>query len=121
MSDQFDEMVTRFFKEYHDRGMMKWAGFYLSDHTQQLEKKAAQAQHIVTKQPQLPLTEIKQRLIQAFNQHQTVTIQLNSLQTDTTKIPELSGHITAFTADGIELNQQSLLYDEIDHVRLADG
>lgn len=120
MSEQFDQMVSRFFKDYHDRGMMKWAGFYLSDHTQQLEKNTAQAQHTITKQPQLPLTEIKQRLVQAFNRHQPIIIQLNTLQDDTTKIPELTGHITAFTADGIKLDQQTLLYDEIGHVRFPD-
>ena len=32
MSKEFDERVTNFFKNYHDRGMKKWSGFFLSDH-----------------------------------------------------------------------------------------
>lgn len=32
-------VVNDFFKyDYYDRGMMKWAGFYLSDHTTELKK-----------------------------------------------------------------------------------
>ena len=32
--DDFDpNLVTQFLNQYHDRGMMKWQGFYLSDHT----------------------------------------------------------------------------------------
>ncbi|GEL15175.1 hypothetical protein [Pediococcus cellicola] len=35
-----DESVTeRFFKnDYHDRGMLKWGGFFLSDHTSAIQK-----------------------------------------------------------------------------------
>lgn len=31
-------MVTQFLNQYQDRGMMKWQGFYLSDHTSSLQK-----------------------------------------------------------------------------------
>ena len=33
MSSEFDKRVEEFFRTYQDRGMKKWAGFYLSDHT----------------------------------------------------------------------------------------
>ncbi|TFZ24236.1 hypothetical protein E2P76_15695 [Lactiplantibacillus plantarum] len=35
--------VKHFFDhDYHDRGMVKWQGFYLSDHTAALHQQAAQ-------------------------------------------------------------------------------
>ena len=38
-------LVQRFLDDYQDRGMMKWQGFMLSDHTAKLNKKAkAQAE-----------------------------------------------------------------------------
>lgn len=38
-NSNFDpKLVQRFLKEYHDRGMMKWQGFMLSDHTAELNK-----------------------------------------------------------------------------------
>ncbi|MCG0724137.1 DNA-directed RNA polymerase subunit beta [Lactiplantibacillus plantarum] len=41
MNDKdFDlNIVNRFFRhDYHDRGLMKWQGFYLSDHTAALNQ-----------------------------------------------------------------------------------
>lgn len=36
---EFDpNLVTQFLNQYQDRGMMKWQGFYLSDHTASLNK-----------------------------------------------------------------------------------
>ncbi|MCI1923190.1 MAG: hypothetical protein LKJ64_03860 [Lentilactobacillus buchneri] len=45
--EKFDmDIVNNFFKhDYHDRGMAKWQGFFLSDHTAALKKqKAKEAQ-----------------------------------------------------------------------------
>ena len=33
MNDNFDQKVENFFKNYQDRGMKKWSGFFLSDHS----------------------------------------------------------------------------------------
>lgn len=43
MTKRFDnKLVTQFLKhDYHDRGMMKWQGFYLSDHTSYVPRKRA--------------------------------------------------------------------------------
>lgn len=38
MSKDFDDKVLEFFKKYQDRGMMKWQGMMLSDHTAALNK-----------------------------------------------------------------------------------
>ena len=38
MSSEFDKIVEEFFRTYQDRGMKKWAGFYLSDHTAKINR-----------------------------------------------------------------------------------
>lgn len=39
------DVVNNFFEhDYHDRGMVKWQGFYLSDHTAALKKMAKERQ-----------------------------------------------------------------------------
>lgn len=38
MSSEFDKRVEEFFRTYQDRGMKKWAGFYLSDHTAKINQ-----------------------------------------------------------------------------------
>ncbi|MBA1392647.1 hypothetical protein EQ500_01950 [Lactobacillus sp. XV13L] len=56
-------LVQQFLNEYHDRGMLKWQGFYLSDHTAKLnqcEKQSAaklQHKHLVSSQMSEPKIE----------------------------------------------------------------
>ena len=38
MSSELDKRVEEFFRNYQDRGMKKWAGFYLSDHTAKINQ-----------------------------------------------------------------------------------
>lgn len=38
MASDFDKKVTEFFRTYQDRGMKKWQGFFLSDHTLAIKK-----------------------------------------------------------------------------------
>ena len=42
MSKEFDQRVTDFFAHYQDRGMKKWVGFFLSDHTAMINKETRQ-------------------------------------------------------------------------------
>ncbi|EPC51320.1 hypothetical protein Lpp48_09324, partial [Lacticaseibacillus paracasei subsp. paracasei Lpp48] len=40
-TERFDAMVADFFaNRYFDRGMRKWQGYYLSDHTAALKKQS---------------------------------------------------------------------------------
>lgn len=37
-----NQVAEQFFKyDYHDRGIKKWGGFFLSEHTAELKKQAA--------------------------------------------------------------------------------
>lgn len=41
--DYDPSLVQRFLSEYQDRGMLKWQGFYLSNHTAKLNQDQEQA------------------------------------------------------------------------------
>lgn len=116
MSD-FDETVQQFFKDYHDRGMMKWAGFYLSDHTQQLEKVTRHLRYMPTKQPQLSREEVTQLILKAFNHHLPIILQLNALGVDSDQIQEYQGYVTALRAQGFYLGNQQFSLLDVHHVR----
>lgn len=118
MSDQFSDVVQQFFQHYHDRGMMKWAGFYLSDHTQQLEKVSRTQQYQPPKLPQLSLDELSQQALAAFNQHLPVIIQVNAINVDATEIEEFKGSITGFTEQGLFLGNQLFALTDLHHLRL---
>ena len=80
---QFDlNIVKQFFKyDYRDRGMLKWQGFYLSDHTAALKKTSntAKAHEHVKVHAQQSLADISEILAKSFAEQRLVQLQLNIL------------------------------------------
>ncbi|WP_295746961.1 hypothetical protein [uncultured Limosilactobacillus sp.] len=73
-----ERIARRFFAyDYHDRGMMKWQGFFLSDHASALRREAKQQPEL--EQPQLTAEEIGRRLTVAWQKKYPVHLQLNVL------------------------------------------
>ncbi|WP_214463893.1 hypothetical protein [Levilactobacillus brevis] len=72
-----DRLATQFFqRDYQDRGMLKWGGFYLSDHTSALRKMHAAEQQEVP-QTRQSVAVISERLALAWRTHHHVHFQLN--------------------------------------------
>lgn len=78
--DDPEATAAQFFRnDYHDRGMLKWQGYYLSDHTSALKAEAKDAEQMWHQQipaPMLP-AHIKTLLEQAQTKQQTVIIYTN--------------------------------------------
>lgn len=118
-----DESAQQFFMEakqvYQDRGMVKWVGFYLSDHTAVL-KQAAQKRHQVNlAKKEQSLAEISRFLQQAFLQKKRVSIQLNLLDSESNFMNDLVGKIIGQKDGVIYLaeEEQGILQVEIDQLR----
>ncbi|WP_204122809.1 phage infection protein [Lacticaseibacillus mingshuiensis] len=81
--EDFMKMVTNFFLyDYEDCGMVKWQGYFLSDHTAALKQQAAQE---ATHYPPLPMMsdeDIRSTLAQAYQNGNTVSIQVDYTNTD---------------------------------------
>ncbi|VTY22501.1 YolD-like protein [Streptococcus parasanguinis] len=76
-------------REFQDRGMAKWAGFFLSEHTTALQTKEINRNQLNV----LPLSEQIQLLEQAFQQQTTIsitTLESNQFSTYTGSIHTLS-------------------------------
>lgn len=76
-------------REFQDRGMAKWAGFFLSEHTTALQTKEMDRSQLTI----LPLAEQIQLLEQAFQQQTTISITIlegNQFSTYTGSIHTLS-------------------------------
>ena len=76
-------------REFQDRGMAKWAGFFLSEHTTALQTKEIDHSQLNV----LPLSEQIQLLEQAFQQQTTIsitTLEGNQFATYTGSIHTLS-------------------------------
>ncbi|MCH4007926.1 DNA-directed RNA polymerase subunit beta [Companilactobacillus sp.] len=90
---------------YNDRGMMKWMGWLLSDHSAFMEgeKNKENLQPIL---PQMGVVDISDRLQQAWESADYVSIQLNVLNHDNF-VPELVGVVVGFDAGRIYLQMDS--------------
>lgn len=77
-----DKTATAFFQhDYQDRGMLKWGGFYLSDHTSALAKMHA-AEQIEAPLPEQDIAEVSQKLARAWHAKRSVHLQLNVMDDD---------------------------------------
>ncbi|KRO15918.1 hypothetical protein [Lacticaseibacillus saniviri] len=78
--DDPEATAANFFKnDYQDRGMVKWQGYFLSDHTSALKTEAKEDEQMWHQQipdPMMP-TRIKELLEQAQTKSQTVIIYTN--------------------------------------------
>ncbi|WP_201308369.1 hypothetical protein [Companilactobacillus farciminis] len=94
------EMVQTFFDNYyHDRGKIKWQGFYLSDHTAALKKQAKKSSHQNNLRPQQELTEITKFLMQSYTYNQIVKVQLNVFDLNNHVKDDLTGEIQGYDED----------------------
>jgi len=77
-----DKMATTFFQhDYQDRGMLKWGGFYLSDHTSALAKMHA-AEQVEAPLPEQDIAEVSRKLANAWHTKKAVHLQLNVMDDD---------------------------------------
>lgn len=96
-------------REFQDRGMAKWAGFFLSEHTTALHTKEVDRSQLTV----LPLAEQIQLLEQAFQQQTMISITIlegNHFSTHTGTIHTLSASELLLKSDG---HYHRLLVDSI--------
>ncbi|MDV0432026.1 hypothetical protein RXV91_14225 [Lactiplantibacillus sp. DA1] len=123
MNDRkFDmDTVNRFFEyDYHNRGMVKWQGFYLSDHTAALDKlKTKNAISYPAKNPQ-SLSEISSILTIAHFKNQTVSLQLNTVDQNNQHLPTITTRILGYNAATVIISDRQFInMNNIRHVELT--
>ncbi|MFD0896990.1 hypothetical protein [Loigolactobacillus binensis] len=105
------QVAADFFKyHYHDRGMLKWGGFYLSDHTSALQKMHA-AEVPEAQLAAQPLAMISQSLFAAWQTQRPVHLQLNQLE-DGERVVALTGTVVGMADNeiGIQTDQQKIVW-----------
>ena len=95
-----DRLAAEFLRrDYRDRGMLKWGGFYLSDHTSALAKMHA-AERVERAHAQEALPVLSRQLAAAWRAGRPVHLQLNSVDDDQS-IATLDGVIAGVADDQI--------------------
>lgn len=114
-----DESVAEnFFKyDYHDRGMKKWGGFYLSDHTAALKKAATDATPVERKSWQ-PQNYIREQLARAFAMKYPVAIQLATVDENGLLKADIVGQVKGYDGETVYIGETSVIIEEIRNIEV---
>ncbi|MGO3602464.1 hypothetical protein SAMN04487821_11778 [Enterococcus malodoratus] len=117
-----DESAEQLFMDakrvYQDRGMMKWIGFYLSDHTAVLDKESKERNRINDEKEQMTVEEIGETLQRAYLQNKRIAIQLEALDSEGNFLDDLVGKIVGQREERIYLDEEErgMLHLEIEQI-----
>ncbi len=111
---------------YKDRGIMKWMGLMLSDHTEALKKEEVNNQ-LLEVEPKKEMTEeeISRVLYQAFVTNSPVAIQANAIRKDGNYYKDVQCMVTGYADDQIHLSlkdgrAKSCTLEQIRNVEMID-
>lgn len=105
---------------YHDRGIKKYLGFYLSEHTRELHNMEEQATMVNHGKPMMDFEDIMAIVNDAIVKDFGVIIQPNIADVDTSSFfNELTGHITGFTETTIYVDHLAIELSLIRHIELV--
>ncbi len=105
-------------EDYRDRGMKKWAGFYLSEHTERREHQLQQEAKQNTQKRAMDREEIQKIIQEAIVHSQHVAIQLEAVDIEGNYYDDISGKIVGGDELGLFIEQQKVDFDEIRHIQI---
>lgn len=107
-------------ESYQDRGMVKWAGFYLSEHTDTLNDQMTREENCPQQKMQMDIDEIGTILSEAQRRNKEIAIQIEERDSNGYYKPDTVGVIKGFDELGIFVGNTKIGYDEIRHVAFSN-
>lgn len=105
---------------YHDRGMKKWAGFYLSDHTAKINNTNKERYKNNERKEQQTLEEIGFLLNESILKTKRVAVQLEAVNEENKYYDDIVGAVSGYDELGIYIDNQKVHYDEIRNIEIID-
>ena len=105
-----DQEAEDFFNhDYIDRGMIKWQGFYLSDHTSALNAEHETKDKILQREvlPQMTVKEITDVINKAIVKNKTVKVQTNKCDSNGIFKSPVVGKISGYMGDTLYINEDN--------------
>ncbi|MCT3033269.1 hypothetical protein [Pediococcus pentosaceus] len=116
-----DQEAENFFNhDYIDRGMIKWQGFYLSDHTSALNAEHETKDKILQREvlPQMTFEEISNIINKAIVKNKTVKIQTNKCDSNGIFEAPIVGKIIGYKNDMLYINRGvQIIISEIRNIK----
>lgn len=107
-------------ESYQDRGMVKWAGFYLSEHTDTLNDQMTREKNCPQQKMQMDIDEIGTILSESQRRNKEIAIQIEERDSNGYYKPDTVGVIKGFDELGIFVGNTKIGYDEIRHVAFSN-
>lgn len=118
MSKEFNNIVNEFFKNYQDRGMKKWQGLMLSDHTAAINRSKLDLDKVYIKKKTMTQEESSELLMYAYANHKLISVQLKELDADDNVQPDIEGVVEGYDIDEIVVSGTRISLDNINHVEI---
>ena len=119
MSKEWDP----YFNEYQDRGIIKWQGFFLSEHTSALDRLKKEDEEI-PRLPQQSKQAIDHYLSRSIKQNKVIEVQLNTLDDLGRVKPHILGTFRGSDLDVVTIfNHRTgqdvyIDYNDIRHIKM---
>lgn len=104
---------------YHDRGIQKYNGFYLSEHTGRLVEESQQAYDNCLGKESMSEDDIYSCLDEALYYDRVVAIQLNVADVEGQFMPDVVGKILGYNEDCLYINEIPIKLSQIRHISLT--
>lgn len=105
-------------REYQDRKMKKWMGFFLSEHTASLNKTNQENSYVYKPGPQMDMDELGQNLSESYQTGKRVEIGLNIFENQQYK--KLVGVVKGYHEQYVLLDTGMVKLDDIRVVEILD-
>lgn len=105
-------------RDYHDRGMMKWQGMFLSEHTTALNQEKAIDNHIVYRHEAMPMNDIVDLLYFAFAHTKVVLVQVGEIDLGWNQKDYVIGIVNGFDEKNVFIDNKSYAIEEIEYVEI---
>lgn len=107
---------TFFEQDYHERGKIKWNGFFLSDHTQKINQSNEKRAVIHEWLHETPVHEMQRTCQEAFANYRFVLLQLNSTTSDLQAPEPILALIRSFNEEGLWIDKKYYPFESIRHL-----
>ncbi|MGR3741564.1 hypothetical protein [Companilactobacillus sp. DQM5] len=116
MNNNYDpNLVNAFLKEYQDRGMMKWQGFYLSDHTVASYKRNKEKEIKSNRKhlQEMSVPEIFKELSDAQKNNSKVSVDLRQVNKNNILLEPVTGYIKGKDTRGVYIEEKYVKFEDI--------
>lgn len=109
-------MNEHFFDNYHDRGMKKWAGFFLSEHTATMESLTAKEKKPNYAKPMMEINEITLSLHEAITKGKQISVQLLETNLEGFYPDDIIGKVQGYDNQGVYISGVPIKLENIRNV-----